>query len=122
MRWCHQDITPLERAHLRKTRLSEKSMKCVVALGTCLGASYTLLNSRGVSAFSTSAAFSRRERRVGCQGARWGIWGTPTKAPAPVSPVALGLQEQLRKLCADKSEPDREARIEELAKVRHQHP
>lgn len=34
-----------------------------------------------------------------------------------VSEEALRLQEQLRKLCADKSEADRETRIEALAKV-----
>lgn len=96
-------------------------MKCAVAVCASLGALFSLLNS-GASAFSTSpAAFSRRRKGcVGCQAARWGIWGKPTKAdPAPVSPLALGLQEKLRKLCADKSEPDREARIQQLAEVRY---
>eukprot|EP00752_Nemacystus_decipiens_P007220 g6463.t1 len=46
------------------------------------------------------------------------MWGmaTTSKAPTPVSPAALDLQEKLRQLCADKSEPDREARIQQLAK------
>lgn len=42
---------------------------------------------------------------------------TAARAAPAVSGEALGLQEQLRKLCADESEPDREARIEALAKV-----
>lgn len=99
-------------------------MKCVGAIGASLGALFALLNG-SASAFSTSPAFaSRREGCVGCQeAARWGMWGLPTKAkgPAPVSPAALDLQDSLRKLCADKSEPDREARIQQLAAVRHQH-
>ena len=94
-------------------------MKCVAAIGAPLGALFTLLNS--ASAFSASPAFAtRREGCVDCQAARWGMWGT-TKAKAPVSPAALDLQEKLRKLCADKSQPDREARIQQLAEVRQQH-
>lgn len=39
-------------------------------------------------------------------------------AAAPVVyPAALELKGRLRKLCANKSEPDRETRIEEIAKV-----
>lgn len=75
------------------------------------------------SAFSTSPGVSRRVRLAGVsnrdvvrRSTRLRAGGAPAAAPR-VSLAALGLQEQLRKLCADKSEPDREIRIEEVAKV-----
>lgn len=47
--------------------------------------------------------------------------GTAASAAATGSPdaseEALDLQQKLRKLCANKAEPDREARIEKMAQV-----
>lgn len=84
------------------------------------------------SAFSTIAAAGAagprwaRGRHMCPQSAQHAACTTPlmsasasgTPATRPVSSAALGLQEELRRLCADKSEPDRETKIEQLANVR----
>ncbi|CAN0104171.1 unnamed protein product [Pylaiella littoralis] len=96
-------------------------MRCVVTTVASFLA-YISLKNDVASAFSTSPGVSRRARLAGVsnrdvvrRSTRLRAGGAPAAAPR-VSLAALGLQEQLRKLCADKSEPDREIRIEEVAK------
>ncbi|CAM9649833.1 unnamed protein product [Ectocarpus sp. 8 AP-2014] len=108
-------------------------MNFFVAVATCLTACI-MLNNGGASAFlaptptlivpssiSSSCAVSdpvsnRRPEHVISIRLPSPRRGTAAEAALAVPEVASGLQDELRRLCATKSEPGREARIEEVAK------
>ncbi|CAM9432560.1 unnamed protein product [Ectocarpus sp. 12 AP-2014] len=110
-------------------------MKFLVAVTTCLTACI-ILNNGSASAFlaptrtlivpssiSSSCAVrpfdpvsSRRPEHVISIRLSSSRRGTAAEAALAVPRVASGLQDELRRLCATKSEPGREARIEEVAK------
>lgn len=65
---------------------------------------------------SKSFALSTREALRQAPSSRPGTAVAAAASPG-ASVEALGLQRELRKLCANKAEPDREARIEKMAQV-----
>ncbi|CAM9748786.1 unnamed protein product [Ectocarpus sp. 4 AP-2014] len=110
-------------------------MKFFVAVTTCLTACIILNNGSALaflaptrtlivpSPISSSCAVppfdpvsSRRPEHVVSIRLPSSRRGTAAEAALAVPEVALGLQDELRRLCATKSEPGREARIEEVAK------
>lgn len=67
---------------------------------------------------STSFELSTRQALHPALSTRSGTAASPAATGSHgASEEALGLQQKLRKLCANKAEPDREARIEKMAQV-----
>lgn len=90
----------------------------LISVGVCAAACLLTLP-REASAFFMHARW--QTGRMACSTGRQSTAVAGGRAPtadAPVAPdAALELKNKLRTLCADKSEVDREARIEQLAKV-----